>query len=103
MVRDALKGTRNTDLSLELKRIASDKGFMISGNQGGENCMFHELSEQLDLVKRIKISHEQLSQKVVNYSTREDDEEQRELVSSSVNRCFNFSTLVFLTSVVQGC
>ena len=67
MVRDALKGTRNTDLSLELKRIASDKGFMISGNQGRENCMFHELSEQLDLVKRIKISHEQLSQKVVNY------------------------------------
>ena len=65
MEQVALKRT-----NLELKKIASDKGFMISDNQGGGNCMFHALSEQLDLVKGIKISHQKLRDKVVNYLTK---------------------------------
>ena len=59
------KATSKTDLSLELKRIASDKGFVISDNHGGGNCMFHALSEQLDFVKGIQISHEELRQTIV--------------------------------------
>ena len=56
-----------TDLSVELKKIASDKGFVISDNQGSGNCMFHALSEQLEFVKGIKISHKELRQSVVQY------------------------------------
>ena len=54
-------------LSAELVRIASDKGFLISDNEGSGNCMFHALSEQLNLVKGIKISHGQLRQAIVHY------------------------------------
>ena len=54
-------------LSENLKRIASDKGFMISDNEGSGNCMFHALSEQLHLVKKKKISHKELRQKIVQY------------------------------------
>jgi len=57
----------NTDLSEELEKIASDKGFVISDNEGSGNCMFHALSEQLNLVKGIKISHGELRQSIVQY------------------------------------
>ena len=57
----------NTDLSAELEKIASDKGFVISDNEGSGNCMFHALSEQLNLVKGIKISHGELRQSIVQY------------------------------------
>jgi len=57
----------NTDPSSELKKIASDKGFVISDNEGSGNCMFHALSEQLNLVKGIKISHGELRQSIVQY------------------------------------
>ena len=50
-----------------LKKIASDKGFQISGNKGSGNCMFYALSEQLDLVKGIQISYEALRQHIVQY------------------------------------
>ena len=40
---------------------------MISDNQGGENCMFFALSEQLDHIKEIKITHEELRRTVVQY------------------------------------
>ncbi|XP_078376165.1 uncharacterized protein LOC144659573 [Oculina patagonica] len=58
---------QTTDLSVELRKIASDKGFVISDNQGSGNCMFYALSEQLDLVKGIKISHKELRQSIVQY------------------------------------
>ena len=57
----------NATLSEELTRIASDKGFRISDNQGLENCMFHALSEQLETAKGIKIQHGQLRQSLVQY------------------------------------
>ena len=56
-----------TSLSVELEKIASDKGFIISNNEGTGNCMFYALSEQLNLVKRIKISHAELRQCIVQY------------------------------------
>ena len=62
---------------------------MISDNHGGGNCMFHALSEQLDLMKGIKISHQELRHNVVNYLKNNP-----KLVSSSVSRCFKFSALV---------
>ena len=57
----------DTDPSVELEKIASGKGFVISDNEGSGNCMFHALSEQLNLVKGIKISHGELRQSIVQY------------------------------------
>ena len=54
-------------LEAGLKKFASDRGFQISGNKGSGNCMFYALSEQLDLVKGIQISHEALRQHIVQY------------------------------------
>jgi len=56
-----------TNLSVELEKIASDKGFIISDNEGSGNCMFYALSEQLNLVKGIQISHAELRQRLVQY------------------------------------
>ena len=42
-----------------------EKGFAISDNQGDGNCMFFGLSEQLDLIKGIKISHDELRRTIV--------------------------------------
>ena len=57
----------NRNLLEELTKIASGKGFLISDNEGSGNCMFHALSEQLDLVKGIQISHDALRQRLVRY------------------------------------
>ena len=54
-------------LSAELVRIASDKGFLISDNEGSGNCMFHALSEQLHLVKGTTMSHKELRRYIVQY------------------------------------
>ena len=67
MRHDAGKIIGNTHLLGELKKIASDKGLIISHNKGSGNCMFYALSEQLDLVKGIQISHEVLRQCIVQY------------------------------------
>ena len=67
MQRHVSKVNSNTELSAELEKIASDKGFVISDNEGSGNCMFHALSEQLNLVKRIEISHGELRQFIVQY------------------------------------
>ena len=61
------KVSSNTDLLAELEKIALDKGFVISDNEGSGNCMFYALSEQLNLVKGIKISHGELRQSIVQY------------------------------------
>ena len=50
-----------------LKKIASGKGFQISDSKASGNSMFCALSEQLDLVKGIQISHEALRQHIVQY------------------------------------
>ena len=67
MQHDVSKVSSNTDLLAELKKIASDKGFVISDNEGLGNCLFHALSEQLNLVKGIKISHGELRRSIVQY------------------------------------
>ena len=64
---EARTKTSKTELSLNLKRISLDKGFVISDNQGEGNCMFLALSEQLELIKGIKISHKELRLADVQY------------------------------------
>ena len=59
--------TRMIDVSRKLDEIASDKGFTVSDNERSGNCMFYSLSEQLDLVKGIQISHNALRQHIVQY------------------------------------
>ena len=61
------KETCEADLSMELKKIASGKGFMISDNQGSGNCMFVALSEQLNIMKGIQISHDKLREAIVRH------------------------------------
>ena len=56
-----------TELSQALKRIALEKGFAISDNQGEGNCMFFALSEQLDLIKGIQMSHDELRRTIVQH------------------------------------
>ena len=67
MRHDAGKIIGKTQLLEELKKIVSDKGFEISDNEGAGNCMFYALSEQLNLVKGIQISHEVLRHYIVQY------------------------------------
>ena len=67
MQRDVSKVSINTDLLAELEKIVSEKGFVISDNEGSGNCMFYALSEQLNFVKGIKISHRELRQSIVQY------------------------------------
>ncbi|PFX16502.1 OTU domain-containing protein [Stylophora pistillata] len=67
MQLDATKVKSRTDLLLGLRKIASDKGFRISDNQGSGNCMFYALSEQLEIVKGIKIPPGKLRQTLIQY------------------------------------
>ena len=67
MQRDVSKVSNNTDLLAELEKIASDKGFVISDNEGSGNCMFYALTEQLNLLKGIKIPHGELRRSIVQY------------------------------------
>ena len=64
---EARREASKTELSLNLKRIALEKGFVISDNQGDGNCMFFALSEQLEHINGIKISHDELRLTVVQY------------------------------------
>ena len=67
MQNDAGKIISKTNPLEEMRKIASDKGFRISDNEGSGNCMFYALSEQLDLVKGIQISHKALRQHIVQF------------------------------------
>ena len=64
---DVRKTNSATELSAELEKIASSKGFVISDNEGSGNCMFYALCEQLNLLKGITISHGELRQSIVQY------------------------------------
>ena len=70
MQLDASKVKSRTDLLLGLRKIALDRGFRISDNEGLGNCMFYALSEQLEIVKGIKISHGELRQNLVQHLRR---------------------------------
>ena len=52
---------------MNFRKNTADKGFVVSNNRGEGNCMFFALSEQLDLIKGIEISHGQLRKTVVQY------------------------------------
>lgn len=67
MLHDAEMAKKKTDLSTSLEQIALDKGFIVVNNQGQGNCMFHALSDQLKLVMRISVPHEQLRHAAVDY------------------------------------
>ena len=56
-----------TELSQTLERTARERGFTISDNQGEGNCMFFALSEQLDHIKRIEMSHGELRRTIVQH------------------------------------
>ena len=88
--RPAKEDTNNHETGLyeNFKRNIKEKGFSISDNQGGGNCMFLALSEQLHLKKGIKISQAELRQTVVQYLRKNPT-----LVSVSG----------FLTQVIQVC
>ena len=51
----------------DLRKIASDKGFVISDNPASGNCLFYALSEQLQSVKAIHISHKELREALVRF------------------------------------
>ncbi|XP_066015672.1 uncharacterized protein [Pocillopora verrucosa] len=61
------KNSSNTDPLSDLEKIASEKGYKISDNQGLGNCMFYALSEQLETVKGVKIHHFELRRSLVQY------------------------------------
>lgn len=59
--------TTETDLSVDLGRIVSGKGFVISNSPASGNCMFFALSEQLLSVKGIRISQTELRKTLVRF------------------------------------
>jgi len=65
--QDAEREKNGRDLLADIKEIALHKGFKVSNNPGSGNCMFHALSEQLEIVKGVKVSHEKLRKKLVQF------------------------------------
>ena len=64
---DAEQVSKKTNLPSDLRTIAANKGFFVSDNQASGNCLFHALSEQLQSVKGIQISHEGLRKTLVQF------------------------------------
>ena len=64
---DAEQVSKKTNLPSDLRAIAANKGFFVSDNQATGNCLFHTLSEQLQSVKGIQISHEELRKTLVQF------------------------------------
>ena len=64
---DAEQVGKKTNLPSDLRAIAANKGFIVSENQASGNCLFHALSEQLQSVKGIQISHEELRKTLVQF------------------------------------
>ena len=59
--------SKESNLSADLIKIASEKGFIISENPASGNCMFYALSEQLQSVKRSEISERELLETLVGF------------------------------------
>ena len=64
---DAEQVGKKTNLPSDLRGIAANKGFIVSENQASGNCLFHALSEQLQSVKGIQISHKELRKTLVQF------------------------------------
>ena len=67
MHQDAGKLKEKACLLNDLKNNASNKGFEIINNDGGGNCMFHALCDQLKYKKQLEISHQELREELVKY------------------------------------
>ena len=63
----ASKFSDKTGLKIELKKTASRKGFRIVDNDGSGNCLFYALSDQLEIAMGIKLKHDELRQRLVQY------------------------------------
>ena len=61
------KGVPKLELKVKLKKAAFEKGFIVSDNDGGGNCLFHALSEQLSIAKEDPIPHDVLRKTLVQY------------------------------------
>ena len=64
---DAEQVGKKTNLPSDLRAIAANKGFLVSENQASGNCLFHALSEQLQSVRGIQISHKELRKTLVQF------------------------------------
>ena len=64
---DAEKVSKKANLPSDLRTIAANKGFLVSDNQASGNCLFYALSEQLQSVKGIQISHKELRKTLVQF------------------------------------
>ena len=58
---------KESKLLLDLQKTAADKGFVISDNPASGNCMFYALSEQLQHVTGINISHKEIRKELVQF------------------------------------
>ena len=64
---DTEQVSKKTNLPSDLRTIAANKGFLVSDNQASGNCLFYALSEQLQSVKGIQISHKELRKTLVQF------------------------------------
>ena len=64
---DAERVSKKTNLPSDLRMIAANKGFFVVDNQASGNCLFHALSEQLQSIKGIQISHKELRKTLVQF------------------------------------
>ena len=64
---DADQVHNKTILPSNLRTVAAKKGFLVSDNQASGNCLFYALSEQLQSVKGIQISHKELRNTLVQF------------------------------------
>lgn len=67
MRSDADQVYKKTNLSNDLNKIAFDNRLKISENRASGNCMFYALSEQLEHVKRIDVTHQELRETLVEF------------------------------------
>lgn len=58
---------KESESKLDLQKTAADKGFVICDNLASGNCMFYALSDQLQRVKGINISHEEIRKELVRF------------------------------------
>ena len=58
---------QKNDLSTDLQKTAADRGFVICDNEASGNCMFYALSQQLQNVKGVNISHRELRKDLAQF------------------------------------
>ena len=58
---------KKTNLSVDLQKIAADRGFIMCDTPASGNCMFYALSQQQQSVKGVNISHRELRKDLVQF------------------------------------